>query len=125
MKFAMKPHKSSKNGRGTPYTRTKPSIVRNLDRKLTTAGPKDAASMATQESGGSPSQVKLCSIFVSTENILSSKEISVIKNRWKSIQIPIFIAGRITQDRSARGGGGGVNFLGYNLQSKPFTAVEN
>ena len=96
MKFAMKPHKSSKNGRGTPYTRTKPSIVRNLDRKLTTVGPKDAVSMATQESGGNPSQVKLCSIFVSTENILSSKEISVIKNRWKRIQIPIFIAGRIT-----------------------------
>ena len=52
MKFAVKPHKSSKIGRGTPYTRTKQSIVRNLDRKLTTVGPKDAVSMATQESGG-------------------------------------------------------------------------
>ena len=48
----MKPHKSSKNGRGTPYTRTKPSIVQNLDRKQITVGPKDAASMSTQESGG-------------------------------------------------------------------------
>ncbi|XP_068675405.1 uncharacterized protein [Montipora foliosa] len=36
MKFATKPHKSSKIGRGTPHTRTKPSIVRNLDRKLNT-----------------------------------------------------------------------------------------
>ena len=52
VKFAMKPHKSSKNGKGVPYTRTKPSVVRNLDQKLTSVGPKDAISLATQESGG-------------------------------------------------------------------------
>ena len=52
VKFAMKPHKSSKNGKGVPYTRTKPSVVRNLDQKLTLVGPKDAVSLATQESGG-------------------------------------------------------------------------
>ena len=52
VKFAMKPHKSSKNGKGVPYTRTKPSVVRNLDNKLASLGPKDAVSMTTQESGG-------------------------------------------------------------------------
>ena len=50
--FAMKPHKSSKSGKGVPYTRRKPSVVRNLDNKLASLGPKDAVSMTTQESGG-------------------------------------------------------------------------
>ena len=52
VKFAMKPHKGSKSGNSVPYTRTKPSVVRNLDQKLSSLGPKDAVSLATQESGG-------------------------------------------------------------------------
>ncbi|KAL9953121.1 hypothetical protein ACROYT_G040483 [Oculina patagonica] len=52
VQFGMKPHKSSKGDKGVPYTRTKPSVVRNLDQKLTSVGPKDAVSLATQESGG-------------------------------------------------------------------------
>jgi len=40
------------NPQGVPYARTKPSVVRNLDQKLTSVGPKDAVSLATQESGG-------------------------------------------------------------------------
>ena len=52
VKFAMKPHKSSNNGKGVPYTRTKPSVVRNLDNKVASLGPKDTVSMTTQESGG-------------------------------------------------------------------------
>ena len=46
--------------------------------------------------------LKLCSISVSTENILSSKEIFVIRNVWKGIQNLIFIAGSISYDRSTR-----------------------
>ena len=52
VQFAMKPHKGSKTGNSVPYTRTKPSVVRNLDKKLSSLGPKDAVSLATQESGG-------------------------------------------------------------------------
>ena len=52
VKFAMKPHKGSKSGNSVPYTRTKPSVVRNLDQKLSSLGPKDAVSLATQESDG-------------------------------------------------------------------------
>ena len=52
VQFAMKPHKGSKSGNSVPYTRTKPSVVRNLDKKLSSLGPKDAVSLATQESGG-------------------------------------------------------------------------
>lgn len=52
VQFAMKPHKGSKSGNSVPYTRTKPSVLRNLDKKLSSLGPKDAISLATQESGG-------------------------------------------------------------------------
>ena len=51
-KFALKPHNSSKNGKGVPNTRTTPSVVRNLDQKLIAVGPKDAVSLTTRESGG-------------------------------------------------------------------------
>ena len=34
VQFAIKPHKGSKTGNSVPYTRTKPSVVRNLDKKL-------------------------------------------------------------------------------------------
>lgn len=52
VQFAMKPHIGSKSGNSVPYTRTKPSVVRNLDKKLSSLGPKDAISLTTQESDG-------------------------------------------------------------------------
>ena len=48
IKFAMKPVKSSNNGKGVPFTRTKPSEVRNLHNEVASLGPKDAVSMTTQ-----------------------------------------------------------------------------
>jgi hypothetical protein len=51
-KFVLKLHNSCKNDKGVPYTRTTPSVVRNLDQKLASVGPKDAVYRTTQESGG-------------------------------------------------------------------------
>ena len=48
IKFAMKPDKSSNNGKGVPFTRTKPSEERNLHNEVASLGPKDAVSMTTQ-----------------------------------------------------------------------------
>ena len=52
VQFAAKLHKGSKSGDKVPSTRTKASVVPNLDKKLSSLDLKYAVSLATQEPGG-------------------------------------------------------------------------
>ena len=47
-----KPHQNNKKGKAPSYTRTKASVVRNIDTNLTLMGPKEAVFQATREAGG-------------------------------------------------------------------------
>lgn len=47
-----KPHQNTKKGKAPSYTRTKSSVVRNIDTNLTWMGPKEAVFQATRETGG-------------------------------------------------------------------------
>ena len=93
VKFAMKPHnKSSKNGKGVPYSRTKPSVVRNLDNKLESLGPKDAVSMTTQESGG-VLKVECLS------DLLRGPRKGYYRNQLKKETLPSHVKGGQKQDK--------------------------
>lgn len=52
-KVVGKPHQNSRKRKAPRYTRTKPSVVAKIDKKLSSSmGPKEAVYQSTQEAGG-------------------------------------------------------------------------
>ena len=87
----MKPHKGSKSGNNVLYTRTKPSVVRNLDQKQSSLGPKDAVSLATQESGGVMKVGRL-------SEIPRGPPQGYYRNQLKKVSLPSHVQGGEKQD---------------------------